>query len=253
METLLSLDAHAHIDPDREDDELRDTGAVLAMTLSLGEAALVIDRKLPHIAWGVGCHPRKREAQEKFDVGLFTDLVKRTPIVGEVGLDAGSRVPLQKQLQVFRQILEVVADSPRIVSIHSYRATGLVLKELEQRPIATPILHWWTGTAEETKEAVELGCTFSIHSAVARHSKFRVHVPVERILVESDHGWADPPAAIPCRIEWVEHLVAAQRRLDREDVRRLAWQNLATIVRKTSVERLLPPTIAAMVEVSLET
>jgi TatD DNase family protein len=59
METLPPLDAHAHLDPDRISSELAGTGAVLAMTLSLDEAALVVDRYEPHITWGVGCHPRK--------------------------------------------------------------------------------------------------------------------------------------------------------------------------------------------------
>lgn len=37
METLPPIDAHAHLDPDRTSSELADTGAVLAMTLSLDE------------------------------------------------------------------------------------------------------------------------------------------------------------------------------------------------------------------------
>ena len=64
METLPTLDAHAHIDPARTADELAETGAVLAMTTSLDEAALVVDRREPYVAWGVGCHPRRAEAQE---------------------------------------------------------------------------------------------------------------------------------------------------------------------------------------------
>lgn len=113
------------------------------------------------------------------------------------------------------------------------------------------VLHWWTGSVEETREAVALGCYFSVHSAVARHSKFRTVVPSERILIESDHDYADPPAAIPCRIEWVEHLLAQQLGLSRKDVRRLAWQNLATIVQKTNTQKLLPkPLVVIMAEVS---
>ena len=167
---------------------------------------------------------------------------------GEIGLDTGSRVPLEKQLRTFRQVLAVLAEFPRIVSIHSYRATGLVLKELRRRPVAVPVLHWWTGTVAETREAVALGCYFSVHSAVARHSKLRTAVPPERVLIESDHGWADPPASIPCRIEWVEHLVAQQLKLSREEVRRLAWQNLATIVRDTGTQGLLPAQLAMIIE-----
>ena len=253
METLPPLDAHAHLDPDRTSEELAASGAVLAMTLSLDEAALVIDRYEPQITWGVGCHPRKLKPQESFDVERFGELAERTAIVGEIGLDTGSRVPLELQLQTFRQALAVVAELPRLVSIHSYRATGLVIEELRRRPVAVPVLHWWTGSAEETQEAVSLGCYFSIHSAVARHSKFRTRVPPERVLIESDHGYRDPPAAIPCRVEWVEHLVGQQLGLDVKDVRRLAWRNLATIIHETGTRRLLPEPLAAILaEVSLD-
>ena len=248
MKELSSLDAHAHLDYNRTVDELADSGSVLAMTISLEEAALAIGRHDHQIVWGVGCHPRKLRAQKSFDVERFRDLAERTALVGEIGLDTGSHyahAPLETQLRTFREALEIVADLPRIVSIHSYRATGLVVRELRQKPIAVPILHWWTGTVEETREAVALGCHFSVHSAVARHSKFRTAVPPERILIESDHGYADPPAAIPCRIEWVEHLVAQQLGLSRKDVRHLAWQNLSTIVRKTNTRKLLPEQLVA--------
>lgn len=257
MKSFPSLDAHAHLDPNRAAGELAESGTVLAMTLSLEEAAIAIDRHDPQIAWGVGCHPRKVRVQQMFDVERFRNLVERTAVVGEIGLDAGSHyahAPLETQLKTFREALEIVADLPRIVSIHSYRATGLVIRELRRTPITVPVLHWWTGTAEETREAVALGCYFSVHSAVARHSKFRTAVPPERILVESDHGYTDPPAAIPCRIEWVEHLVAQQLGIDRRAFQRLSWQNFATVVQKTTTHKLLPtPLMAKMVNACRET
>jgi TatD DNase family protein len=257
MSALPSLDAHAHLDLARTADELAESGAVLAMTLSLEEAALAIGRHDSQIVWGVGCHPRKVIAQQSFDAELFRDLAERTAVVGEVGLDIGSHyshASLETQLQTFRKVLKTVSDMPRIVSIHSYQATRLVISELRQKPIDAPILHWWTGNVQETREAVALGCYFSVHSAVARHSKFRTTVPPERILVESDHGLADPPEAIPCRVEWVEHLVAQQLGLSREDVRRLAWQNLSMIVKKTNTYKLLPePFLARMTDTCHET
>jgi len=240
-----TLDAHGHITPKHPSKDLEGSGAVLAMTLSLDEAALGINRKEFNIAWGAGCHPRFPKSQEAFDVKRFEDLLEKTAIVGEVGLDAGSRVPLEFQMKNFRQVLEIVSNTPRLVSIHSYRASGLVLKELRQRPIAVPVLHGWAGSANETSEAVELGCYFSIHSTVARQSKFRTRVPLERILVESDHGYDDPPAAIPCRIEWVEYLVAQQFKLEVKEVRELVWRNLAIIVHKTGTWDFLPESIAA--------
>lgn len=245
MEVLPTLDAHAHIDPCRASDELTETGAVLAMTFSLDGGEAATQRIEPHIAWGVGCHPRFLKAEESFDAGKLRALAEKTAIVGEIGLDAGSRVPIQTQLRTFRQILDVVASLPRIVSIHSYRATGLVLRELRRQPISIPILHWWTGSAAETSEAVELGCYFSIHSAVARQSKFRTRVPPERVLIESDHGYGDPPAAIPLRVGWGEYLVAQQYGLDVKALRRLVWQNFAKIVQKTGTTALLPELFAS--------
>jgi hypothetical protein len=54
---------------------------------------------------------------------------------------------------------------------------------------------------------------------VARDLKLHTHVPPWRVLVESDHLYGDPPAAIPC---WLEHMVGQQSRLAVHDVRRLA-------------------------------
>jgi TatD DNase family protein len=244
---LPTLDAHAHIKFNRPPKELEATGCVLAMALSLNEAALNINCKAPNIAWGAGCHPRILQAQQTFDAGKFASLLEKTAIAGEIGLDTGSRVPLELQLKNFRQALEILSDFPRLVSIHSYAATGLVLKELHQRPVAFPVLHWWTGSAEETSEAVRLGCYFSIHSAVARQSKFRTRVPRQRILIESDHGYNDPPAAIPCRVQWAEYLVAQQLKMDVRDVRALAWRNFGAIIQKTGTDHLLPESFTAII------
>jgi TatD DNase family protein len=211
------------------------------MTLSLDEAEAVARRREPLVAWGVGCHPRDVKAQADFSVERFRQLVEGAAIIGEVGLDVrSSKVPLDVQLRTFRAALRTAAETRKPVSIHSYTATSEVLAELRRTPVPAPILHWWTGTAAQTQEAVSLGCYFSVHSAVARRSLFRTRVPLERLLVESDHGWSDPPAAIPCRIEWVEHLLGESLKRPREEIRALAWRNFAAIVTETAIGSLLP-------------
>lgn len=247
MENILpTLDAHAHIYPSWASQELSGSGVVLSMSLSQDEAVEGVKRNEKSIVWGVGCHPRKLKAQESFSIDIFQALALQTPLIGEIGLDTGARVPLDLQMRTFRQELEIASRLPRLVSIHSYQATGIVLAELKRKPIAVPILHWWTGTAAETREAVAIGCYFSIHSAVARHSKFRTAVPPERILVESDHGYIDPPAAIPCRIQWVEFLVAQQLGVHVSEVRCLVWQNLARIIQDTGTMDMFPLEIRSL-------
>ena len=241
-----SLDADAHFDPSRTSQELAEAGAVLAMTLSLDEADKVLHRKEPLIAWGVGCHPRKVAAQSAFDPDRFAELALRTPIIGEVGLDVAYHVPLDQQLFTLRTALSFTAKNPCIVSLHSFHSTALMLDELRRTPVAAPILHWWTGTAAETRRAVELGCYFSVHSAVARRSIFRAQVPLERLLVESDHGWADPPGAIPHRLIWVEYLLSASLGMDVHEVRQLVWYNFSQLVHLTGTRELLPPDMASL-------
>lgn len=254
MPDLPSLDTHAHFDPRRTSAELAVAGAVLAMTLSLEEADKVVQRQEPLIAWGVGCHPRKLAAQQAFDPDHFAGLAAHTAVIGEIGLDVAYQVPLDLQLRTFRAALAYAAHNPRIVSIHSFgsasssrtSSTSLVLAELTRQSIAAPILHWWTGNAAETRQAVELGCYFSVHSAVARRSVFRTQVPPERLLVESDHGWADPPGAIPHRVIWVEYLLSASLGMDVHQVRQLVWQNFAEVVRLTDTGELLPVPLVKM-------
>jgi len=246
---LASLDAHAHLDAASGSD-FSPAGFVLSQTMSLTGAVLALERQDSKVCWGVGCHPRSAPAISAFSAGEFRRLIDKTPLVGEVGLDTGSRTPRAAQLSVFRAVLEAVAELPRIVSIHGFRATTEVLDELEGRPIVAPVLHWWTGRSDETRRAVSLGCYFSIHSAVESRSIFASHVPLERVLIESDQGALDPPAAIPLRVSWVEHLVAQRYRTEPERIRAVAWQNLARLAELTETAELFPTAFTAHLTMS---
>src|SRR5208283_2977316 len=148
-----------------------------------------------------------------------------TPIVGEIGLDRKSQVPFDAQLKTFRTILTIVADNPRVVSIHSNHATAEVLEELERQRISTAILHWWSASNSRTKAAVQLGCYFSINPAIAHHSRFSKYVPIDHILLETDHGYDDAPGEIPTKIESTERAVASKYLMDSAALRHTVWTN----------------------------
>jgi hypothetical protein len=68
------------------------------------------------------------------------------------------------------------------------------------------------------------------------------------MLVESDHGYNDPPAAIPCRLEWVEHLIGQQLKCSIAEVGCLAWRNLGRIIRETGTQELFPQAYRRILE-----
>jgi TatD DNase family protein len=230
LPSLPTLDAHAHLKHTCSASDLFTRGTVLAMTVSLEEATHAIARDDQTILWGIGCHPGEVDAQQRFDEHTFRELIKHTPIVGEIGLDKKSQVPFDAQLKIFRTILTIVADNPRLVSIHSNHATAEVLEELEKKRISTAVLHWWSASNSRNKAAVQLGCYFSINPAIAHHSRFSKYVPIDHILLETDHGYDDPPAEIPTKIESTERAVASKYLMDSAGLRHTVWTNFKNVI-----------------------
>jgi TatD DNase family protein len=135
--------------------------------------------------------------------------------VGEIGLDrwvidlkpddprvAGLRVaPLAEQSEVFAAQLALAAELNRAASIHCVQAWGALHEALKKspRPARGFLLHGYAGPAEMIKTFADLGAYFSFNIQLlepkhaGRLNNFR-HIPVKRLLVETDAP-TKPPAA----------------------------------------------------------
>lgn len=82
----------------------------------------------------------------------------------------------------------------RIISIHSRNAVSQVLSILKKYPnCGKPILHWFSGSLSELKEAINIGCFFSINPVMISTKKGRdltSRIPSRLILPESDGPFA---------------------------------------------------------------
>ncbi|GAB6859758.1 TatD family hydrolase [Microbacterium xylanilyticum] len=251
MRRLPPLDTHAHVALDIAPVELERLGAVvLIATRSLDEFQTVQSRTDRASVWGVGCHPSLVGAQRGFDADRFATMIRSTPYVAEVGLDGSSRVPRDEQVGTFAEIVRVLEMSPRVTSIHSYRAARPVLDVLDQSRLRTGVvLHWWLGTVEETREAVDLGCYFSVNYSMTRSLEHLQAVPQSRLLVETDHPSGDrfsPHPRRPGAVEALESRLAKAFNVDPEAMRSLVWSNFATLIRDTGVAALLPGAVREM-------
>lgn len=240
---LPPLDLHAHIDVHIPADDLRSLGAVVfAATRSLAEARVGLQRQDERTVWGVGSHPAMANGHKGFDATEFRKLIQQTSFVGELGLDGAAKVSLDRQLRTLRGVLEVLASEPRITSLHSYRATTQILDELTGRPIPGVVLHWWLGSVTATKRAVELGCYFSVNAAMFRRPGGLRHIPLDRLLTETDHPYGDrsgPEPHRPGNVLPVEHAIARLQGLAPDAVRQLMWRNFDRLVRETGCGHLL--------------
>ena len=229
------------------------SAVIFAATRSLVEAEQAILREDETIVWGVGSHPKLARSHGTFSQETFAKLVKRAAFVGEVGLDGSAKVALERQQQTLRSVLDVLTEQPRIVSLHSYRSTDLLLDELNARPIRGVVLHWWLGSQRATRRAVELGCYFSVNAAMLRHPDMLSSIPPDRLLTETDHPFGDrssPAPRLPGHVLPIEHALARYHSLQPEDVRRLMWTNLGHLVRDAGCAKLLTRRIRAYLIVS---
>ena len=239
-----ALDTHAHVAPAIAPRELSALSAVVfAVTRSSTEWDAVARRDDPTTVWGIGCHPKVKAAHAVFDADRFSDFVSQFALIGEVGLDGRSALSMGQQRQTFDAVLGVLADQPRIVTIHSAGANGAVLEMLRQHGTRGAILHWWRGTRAQTETALELGCFFSCNGAEVNIPKVVDVVPRSRILTETDFPHSrrtDPSADRPGAVSTIEQALANVWECESGDVRRQVWRNLRAVVDLTASADLLP-------------
>lgn len=235
------LDTHTHLAADIEPAAVRGLGAfVFAMTRSTSEFADVEQRRDIRTIWAVGTHPGLARVNRTFDLQQFSQAMATTPVVGEVGLDGASRVPMAAQVRVFREILQELQASPRVVSVHSSGAHFQLIRELHRTPVEGVILHWWTGTSELTEEALRLGCYFSLPPATMSNEALKI-IPLDRVLPETDHPYGDrhtPGTKRPGGVDEVEGRLGARYGLEGHEMRVQFWKNLRTLVDHVGVRDL---------------
>ncbi len=102
-------------------------------------------------------------------------------------------MPYEGQEEVFIAQLRLAAERNLPVSIHCLQAWGRMLEILkrEPRPACGFLLHSYGGPKEMVKPFADLGAYFSLAGYYAHERKQRQreafkHVPLERLLIETD-------------------------------------------------------------------
>jgi TatD DNase family protein len=237
------IDFHCHLDlypnPLAVRDECVKRGIyVLSVTTTpfawKGTSALETAR----IRTAIGLHPQLAH-ERRTELELFDSVVTKTRYVGEIGLDGSPefRRYWDIQVDVFEHILRKCREAGgRIMSIHSRRAAGQVLKYLETFSGAgTPVLHWFSGSLRELDTAIALGCWFSVGPTMLSSQNGRTiaaRLPKDRVLTESDGPFArlNGEAVRPWDVEQAVGDLALIWSVPQQDVRQLMNRNLRSLL-----------------------
>lgn len=249
-----SLDTHAHIDVTIPPTELLNLRAVIfAASRSLEESRRALERQPKDLLtiWGLGVHPGVKAALDSFEPNTFCSLLGKTAYVGEIGLDGKVKSRIGRQREVFASALHLLQKQPRMTSVHSYAATKEVVEELARTPIQGAILHWWLGDRATTELAIDLGAYFSVNASCLRRTEVLDVIPLDRLLLETDHPDGNRLSGQPRRpgsLRDVEFALADRRGVSRAALREKIWQNLAKLISDTACGHLLPPRVRSILE-----
>lgn len=194
----------------------------------------------PNVRIGLGLHPHL-VGTSSADISTFEKLAPRARFIGEIGIDAGRKWyrSLGLQSEVFAYILQLCAEKPRkIMSIHcvrAYRQLFLLIDKHWSCDAGTLVLHWFSGSLTDAKQAVERGCFFSINSAMlgrAEGVRLVRTLPIERILTETDGPFItdlDGNALLPADVHQVVTGIASAIDKSPSDVLSILWRNVQAL------------------------
>jgi len=232
------IDTHFHLDMYRNYEELhryidQEKQYTLCVTNSPGVflSCKKMFEESKYIKFALGFHPLECELKKK-DLDEFMYLLSQTEYVGEIGLDFSRKTGMSKDKQVeyFDRIVEVCAKKNKIMSVHIRGAEKEALRIIDRWRPRRCVLHWFTGSLQEQKEFVELGCYFSINTNMLSNMDKINAVPRGRILVESDGPYSkvDGKKYQPSYLLKEYELIA--KALEEPDLIKVVYSNFKTLL-----------------------
>lgn len=192
------------------------------------------------IKTALGLHPQL--AHERYnELELFDSLINQTRYIGEIGLDGSSSLKNHAAIQkkVFTHILKKAnIESPKILTIHSLKAIKPVIELINKNfDNGVPVLHWFTGSISDLREALISGCWFSINERMLKTQKGRLllqHIPRNMVLTETDGPFIinTGKPILPCQVQPALNELSNIWRVDVEEASAQIYENFKFLLTK---------------------
>ena len=196
-----------------------------------------------NIRVALGLHP-ELASQRAHEMDKFRAVCTEARYIGEIGLDGTSTQEAERrtQLSVFRNVLSTVRpQEPKILTVHSRGAARETISELIEALRGTQhqvILHWYSGGADEMRQALAAGFYFSInHKMIGSRSGQQIiqALPKTAVLTETDAPFTFAGNIIN-RHQSLLKTIAGLAQLwscEPEEAKQHVWERFSTIIRAT--------------------
>lgn len=193
----MLIDTHCHFDmmdcPEQYIDNVEKNGdIVIGMTNLPNHFEMGINhiKGYRHVRLALGFHPQLA-VQSDNEIFKFQKYVDSTSYIGEIGLDFSKEYIATKDIQInnLKQILTVLRNKNKIISVHSRGAESELFELLKQYEIKNVIFHWYSGKLSLINSIIEEGYFFSINEkmTLSKMGKSVISkIPKERVLTETD-------------------------------------------------------------------
>lgn len=188
----------------------------------------------------VGIHPEEAAKTQDGDVEKLRQWIRaeeKVVAVGEVGLDYHWPEPARDiQQAVFIDMVKLAVELDVPIIIHDREAHGDTLDILRQYGKGLRgVFHCYSGSLEMTDELLRMGFYFGFDGPLTypnskRAKRVASHLPLERIVVETDCPYLTPQAHRgqrnePAYVRYVAEEIAALRDIDTAEVARVTTEN----------------------------
>lgn len=248
---MILFDTHAHLDFedfDADRDELigraRAAGVVnivnVGFELDSSRKALQMSERYDLVYAAVGVHPHVAGETMSDYLEQLEKLAVYPKVValGEMGLDYFRNLsPRPEQKKVFREQLALAKRLDLPVIIHDREAHGDMMDILRNDgPFpAGGVIHCYSGSWEMARECMAMGFYISIAGPVtfpksARLRDVAAHVPLDRLLVETDAPYLTPvphrgKRNEPAYVGFTLTEIAALKKIEADELAKICTEN----------------------------
>ena len=199
----MLIDTHAHLDflDEKKLKEIQNNPKLKlvitnSVNLKSNEKNLEISKKYSKIKLAAGLYPEEKNTLGEYKkLEKFVKQNKKHIIaIGEIGLDKTEKLNFKTQEKIFKKQLELAEELKVPAIIHTRKAEKEVM-EIIQNYKCKKILHCFSGKLKLVKQALEIGCYFSIPTNIVRSEHFQKMVeilPKDKILTETDTPYLSP-------------------------------------------------------------